>query len=129
MQDTELFLSLAEIAGVFVGFGALIAVRGGGASDAWGVAGIGMIVWGGIQVVALALAPVAIGRFEVPWLVALILVVLGLFPDQEPALYLAAVALILFEAAYFLVSLVLSLGRPQAASDPAALPATGSPSA
>ena len=24
MQDTELFLSLAEIAGVFVGFGALI---------------------------------------------------------------------------------------------------------
>ena len=34
MQDTELFLSLAEIAGVFVGFGALIAVRSGGPSDA-----------------------------------------------------------------------------------------------
>ena len=31
MQDTELFLSLAEIAGVFVGFGALIAVRSGAA--------------------------------------------------------------------------------------------------
>jgi hypothetical protein len=29
MQDTELFLSLAEIAGVFVGFGALISVRSG----------------------------------------------------------------------------------------------------
>jgi hypothetical protein len=66
MQDTELFLSLAEIAGVFVGFGALIAVRSGGAGDAWSVAGIGMIVWGGIQVVALALAPVAIGRLQVP---------------------------------------------------------------
>jgi len=51
--------------------------------------------------------------------------VLGLFPDQEPALYLAAVALILFEAAYFLVSLVFSQGRPPTASDPAALPATG----
>ena len=30
MQDTELFLSLAEIAGVFVGFGAVNAVRSGG---------------------------------------------------------------------------------------------------
>ena len=29
MQDVGLFLSLAEIAGVFVGFGALIAVPGG----------------------------------------------------------------------------------------------------
>ncbi len=34
MQDTELFLSLAEIAGVFVGFGALISIRSAGASDA-----------------------------------------------------------------------------------------------
>jgi hypothetical protein len=33
MQDTSLFLSLAEIAGVFVGFGALIAVRSGGPSE------------------------------------------------------------------------------------------------
>jgi len=66
---------------------------------------------------------------EVSWLIALILVVLGLFPDQEPALYLAAVALILFEGAYFLVSLVLSLGRPQTASGPAELPATGGSSA
>ena len=32
MQDVELFLSLAEIAGVFVGFGALISVRSGAAS-------------------------------------------------------------------------------------------------
>jgi hypothetical protein len=34
MQDVDLFLSLAEIDGVFVDFGALISVRSGGASDA-----------------------------------------------------------------------------------------------
>ena len=62
--------------------------------------------------------------FEVPWLIALILVVLGLFPDQEPALYLTAVVLILFDAAYFLVSLVLSLGRPAAAPSEGAAGAT-----
>jgi hypothetical protein len=66
MQDTELFLSLAEIAGVFVGFGALIAVRSGGASEAWGIASIGMVVMGAAQVIVLALAPVAIGRFAIP---------------------------------------------------------------
>ncbi len=38
MQDADLFLELAAIAGVFVGFGALIAVRGGGASDTFEVA-------------------------------------------------------------------------------------------
>jgi hypothetical protein len=38
MQDTELFLSLAEIAGVFVGFRALIAIRGGGATENYDVA-------------------------------------------------------------------------------------------
>jgi len=82
MVNTELFLSTAEIAGVFVGFGALIAVRGTGPGDMWGVAGIGMIVWGGIQVVILALAPVAVSQFEVPahalW-VSCSLLVLGLF--------------------------------------------------
>ena len=34
MRDTELFLSLAEIAGVFVGFEALMSIRSGGVSDA-----------------------------------------------------------------------------------------------
>jgi len=32
MQDADLFMDLAAIAGVFVGFGALIAVRSGGAA-------------------------------------------------------------------------------------------------
>ena len=40
MQNTELFLSLAEIAGVFVGFGALISVRSGGPTEAGEVTGI-----------------------------------------------------------------------------------------
>ena len=63
MQDTELFLSLAEIAGVFIGFGALIAVRSGGPDEAWGIASIGMVA---AQVIVLALAPVAISRFAIP---------------------------------------------------------------
>ena len=56
---------------------------------------------------------------------ALILVVLGVFPDQEAALYLAAVALGLFMGAFTLLWLVFSQRRPQTVSDPAALPATG----
>ena len=45
MQDVDLFLSLAEIAGVFVGFGALIAVRSGITSDVYEVTGISMVCW------------------------------------------------------------------------------------
>ena len=52
---------------------------------------------------------------EVPAQIALILVVLGLFPGMEPALYLTAVVLLLFEAAVLLVMLVYSQGRPAAA--------------
>ncbi len=66
MQDVDLFLSLAEIAGVFVGFGALIAIRGGGSSDPVDVTYVGIVVWVGIQVVALSLIPVALSRFDVP---------------------------------------------------------------
>jgi multisubunit Na+/H+ antiporter MnhC subunit len=47
--------------------------------------------------------------------VALIIVVLGPLPDQEPALYLTAIVLVLFGAASFLLSLVYSQGRPQTA--------------
>jgi hypothetical protein len=55
--------------------------------------------------------------------------VLGLFPDQEPALYLTAVALGLVMGAFTLLWLVFSQRRPAMASDPAALPATGGSSA
>jgi len=181
MQDVDLFLSLAEIAGVFVGFGALISVRSGGPSDAHEVTYIRWVVSNAIWVVAAALAPVIISRYDIAghelWLVcsllalvlflgllavwrtteireivaatpramivevasnallmvpmigALILVVLGLFPDQEPALYLTAVGLGLFLDALTLLFLVFSHGRPQTASDPAAMPATGGSSA
>jgi len=153
MQDTELFLSLAEIAGVFVGFGALIAVRSGGPTEAGEVTGIRWVVSNAIWVVIVALAPIIISSYGITghqlwlgcsllalallvvmmtvngrtpenraeiaatlaatpraivavvvygftiWLptaslvLVLALVALGLFPDQEQALYLTAVAL------------------------------------
>ena len=179
MQDTELFLSLAEIAGVFVGFAALISVRSGGASEAHEVTYIRWVVTLAVWVVIAALAPVIVSRYGVTghelwlacgllalvlflglWIVsertteareltaaysraqtvkvmafnlafaviviaALVLIVLGLFPDQEPALYLTAVGLVLSLAALTLLVLVVLQRRPQTASDPAALPATG----
>jgi hypothetical protein len=162
MQDVDLFLSLAEIAGVFVGFGALIALRSGATADPAEVVFVGMVVWMGIQAVAGALAPVAISRFGVtghalwltcsvivlaifwigdelvkrlsperqailaamprkvrarqelmgvpfwlPMTIALILVVLGVLPDYEEALYFAAlVILLLFTAAAVLLVVI-----------------------
>ena len=167
MADTELFLSLAEIAGVFIGFGALIAVRSGG-STTLDVVGIGMVVFAAIVVAVMALAPVVISRFGVTghglWLVcsvgalllwwlgdeaiartsrerqayrasapmrvrwrgeviglviwlpanvALVLVVLGLLPDQEAALYFAAAALFLLFDAILLLMRVFRVGFPR----------------
>jgi hypothetical protein len=183
MQDVELLLSLAEIAGVFVGFAALISVRSGGASDAHEVTYIRAVVTSAIWVVVAALAPVIVSRYDlaghglwlacsllalvlllgqwivnerttesrelgaaysraqtivvmasylglmIPTIAALVLVVLGLFPDQEPALYLTAVGLGLVMGALTLLFLVFSQRHPHAASDPAALPATGGSSA
>jgi hypothetical protein len=63
MQDADLFMELAGIAGVFVGFGALIAVRGGGASDAFEVAWMRGVVSVGLVAVLAALAPVVISRY------------------------------------------------------------------
>jgi hypothetical protein len=188
MQDADLLLSLAGIAGVFVGFGALISVRSGGASEVDEVSTIRWVVSLGIWVVIAALAPVIVNRYDraghelwlacsllvlvlfavmvaangrapetragraaalaatrratatamlvvqavaLVWLpmvsivLALALVALGLFPAQEPALYLTAVAVGLFGAALSLLGLVFLQGRPQPASGPAELPATG----
>ena len=63
MQDADLFMELAAIAGVFVGFGALIAVRSGGASDAFEVAWMRGVVSVGLVAVLAALAPVVISRY------------------------------------------------------------------
>jgi hypothetical protein len=166
MQEASLFVTLAEIAGVFVGFGALIAVRSGGPSDKEEVTAIRGVLSFGIWVMVASLAPVVIGGYDISertlWLVcglvvlvlllgsvtaqgrtlehraekamatrrdyvlalvlfwpfvlviagALVLVVLGPFPDREPALYLTAVVFGLFVAATMLFSLVFSQGRP-----------------
>ena len=63
MQGTELFLSLAEIAGVFVGFGALISVRSGNVGEPQEVAPMRLVVGMGMLTIIAALAPVTIGRY------------------------------------------------------------------
>ena len=65
MVDWDLFVHLAEIAGVFVGFGALIAVRNDQASDAHTVEYLRAVVGGGVLVVITALAPLVVSRFDV----------------------------------------------------------------
>jgi hypothetical protein len=64
MQDTDLFMELAGIAGVFVGFGALIAVRRGGPTEPLEVAYTRGMVALGVLVVVAALAPVTLGFFD-----------------------------------------------------------------
>ncbi len=166
MPDTELFLSLAEIAGVFVGFGALIALRSSGPSDMYDLLMIGMVVWVAIAVMIISLAPVVVSLFGITghvfWLVcsviallvfyagdevvtrvsrerrafiaeapirrrwkgelaggvvswipatvALGLVILGVLPEQEAALYFLAAALFLVLAALLLLMAVFRVG-------------------
>jgi hypothetical protein len=57
-------LSLAEIAGVFVGFGALIAVRSGGPGEPQEVAPMRVVVGLGMLTIIAALAPVTVGRYD-----------------------------------------------------------------
>jgi len=188
MQDVDLLVQLAGIAGVFVGFGALISVRSGGPSEAHEVAYIRWVVSIGIWVVIAALAPVIVSRYDVAghdlwmacsllalvlfavmvtvngrspemgedraailaaapramvvvgaastmWLptaslvLALALVVLGLFPDQEEALYVTAVGLGLYMGAIGLFAMVFSMGHPWTTSDRAGLTPPGGSSA
>jgi len=187
MQDVELFLSLAEIAGVFVGFGALIAVRSGGATEWQEVAQMRVVVAMGLLTAVAALAPVTLTRYDlaghqvwalssalglVGWLLMIavnartpeyragwaavaatkwtpgevvgtavyvlymivmllapIIVMLGVAPDLEAALYFTYVVLILLGAGWTLLGLVFSQRRPAGVSDPAEMPATGGSSA
>ena len=176
MPDTELFLSLAEIAGVFVGFGALIAVRSGGASGVAEIAYMRAVVSMGMLAVVAALAPVTLSRYDfsahqvwvlsgalalVGWCVLFVLmvrtpeyranvaaefeadrvtrsrglvavgttvwlfyvvamvlvpiiIVLGLRPEMEAALYFTLVVLILLGAGWTLLTLVFAQRAPQA---------------
>jgi hypothetical protein len=190
MQDADLLVQLAGIAGVFVGFGALISVRSRGPTEADEVSSMRWVVSLGIWVVIAALAPVIVSRYDsaghdlwlacslvalvlfvvmvavngrapetragraaalaappraiamgllqavaVVWLpmativLALALVALDLFPDQEPALYLTAIAAGLFGAALTLLGLVFLQPYPSPATDRATPPATGGSSA
>ena len=173
MQDTDLFLELAGIAGVFVGFGALIAVRGGGASEAQEVSAMRVVVAMGVMTIIGALAPVTLGRYDLTdhqvlalssvlvligsfgmgflhirtpeykelmgaspsgrsrvvevvelaaWVLlvggaalAPIIIVLGLAPKLEAALYFTVLVLILLLAAWALMSLVFMQRRPASA--------------
>ena len=58
-------------------------------------------------------------------ILALIAIVLGVAPELEAALYFTVVVLLLVQAAWTLLWLVFSQRRPQTASGPAVLPATG----
>jgi hypothetical protein len=81
MQDADLFMELAAIAGVFVGFGALIAARSGGTSDAFEIAWMRGVVSIGLVAVLAALAPVVISRYDLTehevWALSSILFVVG----------------------------------------------------
>ncbi len=184
MQDAELFIHSAEIAGVFVGFGALIAIRSGASMTVNEINDIRWVMTIGIWVVVVALAPLFIvsyglGGHEL-WLVssllalgllavglvvfaqtpenraelatnlaalpltkivvvfgptlwlptaavvlALVLVVIGAFPDQEQALYLTAVGLGLLMATLALFVTVFWSPGSSAAHDRAGLAAGG----
>jgi hypothetical protein len=159
-DDASLFVSLAEIAGVFVGFGALISFTRRGEIDALELGYMRGVVSIGLSVVTASLVPIGLARFgptdRVLWLtsslvfliviwfaiivslraaesreqilaplrenpitaaffflllelslqVPLVLVALGIFPDQAPALYTMALVVSLLEAAFLLAVLV-----------------------
>ena len=172
IQDIELFIAIAEIAGVFVGFGALISLTRRNEIEASQLGRLRAVVSIGLVVVVAALIPVGVSRYgvtdhtlwlmcsliflgllwamsilslrqpenrklvtnqaregpvrsvffwillEAPIHVSLILIATGVYPDHEPALYLTALLLHLFEAAYILAQLV----HTQAEADPNAPP-------
>lgn len=62
-QDLNRFVTLAEIAGVFVGFGALISVTRRGEIAASQLAQLRAVVTIGLIVVVAALVPVGLGRY------------------------------------------------------------------
>lgn len=74
VEDLVLFVTIAEIAGVFVGFAALIAVTRRSEMDASQLGQIRAVVTIGLLVVVAALIPVSLGAYDVAghalWLVA-----------------------------------------------------------
>ena len=160
IHDVELFIALAEIAGVFVGFGALISLTRKKTIEFFQLGRLRGVVSIGLVVIVASLIPVGISRYgiishdlwlicsivffilmqamwiismrkpkyrklarektresplmnlfflfflEAPIHVSLVLVILGIYPDLEPALYITALLFNLFEAAFVLVQIV-----------------------
>jgi hypothetical protein len=81
MQNAEVYIHLAEIAGVFVAFGALIAVRGGGARGPLEVGFTRGMVSFGVLVMVAGLAPVGLDLLGLAehqvWAVSSALVIAG----------------------------------------------------
>lgn len=156
---------MAEIAGVFVGFGALISVTRRSEIEAAQLGQIRAVVTIGLVVMVAALVPVGLDRYhltgrvlwfvsglvflviswavnvlslrlpenrqlvfsqarssplsaaffwlllELPVQIPLILILLGPWPDLDPAFYLTALVFNLFEAAFVLAQLVYSQER------------------
>lgn len=65
IQDMDTLLAIAEIAGVFVGFGALISVTRRTAIDASQLGQVRAVVTIGLVVIVAALIPVGLGRYGV----------------------------------------------------------------
>ena len=164
-HDTSLLTAIAQIAGIFVAFGALISVTGQAGSTRHQMGQIRAVVTIGLVVVVAAMLPVGLSRYgltgrslwslcslifllliwaviifalrmpenreltiararanpmmsalfwlllEIPMQVPLVLAVLGLYPDLEPAFYITALILNLFEAAFVLAQSVYA-GEP-----------------
>lgn len=168
-QYTVLFNTLAEIAGIFVGFGALISVTGRDEIEAAELGRIRTVVTIGLTAVVAALVPTALAGYgisgrnlwfisslvffvllqvvnilslrrpenrallvsqwrtnpisstffflllEFPLHVLLVLALLGVFPDLEPAFYTTVLVLHIFQAAFVLAQMVYShASRPSA---------------
>lgn len=64
-METDLFVHFAEIAGVFVGFGALISLRSARPTDPHDVVYIQGVLALGVWVVIAALVPIAVSRYGV----------------------------------------------------------------
>jgi hypothetical protein len=165
-QDIELFIAIAEIAGVFVGFGALISLTRKNAIDFPQLGRLRGVVSVALVVIVAALIPVGISRYgitghnfwlvcsiiflflvwaqillslskseyrklltkqtrvsplgsiffwlllEAPIHVSLVLAIIGIYPDLEPAFYTTALLFHLFEATFLLVQIVNYQMRP-----------------
>jgi hypothetical protein len=166
IQDFEFFVAIAEIAGIFIGFGALISVTRPDEIEGSQLARIRGVVSMGLVVLVTALIPVGLSHYgvtghvlwficsliyflinwfgiisgfrkaenreyftaelrtspvstvffwlllEVPLQTPLVLVMLGWYPDLEPAFYTTALLFYLFQAVFVLAQIVYSQVDP-----------------